>query len=311
MATIAPAPLNQALSRKKANPLPAILLSVGLIIAIVAAILGYLESRRTQAVTVLIHDVPYGQQITAEDVGTVEVSLHRPTQLAGMTDPSAIIGQYAARNLGANDLLQPSMVMIAPPTQPVYPNGEQLTPNMVPVPFATTTVGPITYRDRLNIGFSDPSGAPDLCDQAHAATTGTAKPSALPAASAGGPVLRPYACRLLSYVRILYVDANTAYLEMTPYQAQTVWALQSAGLQLWGERYGTTSDTLPALNRLDIGQVTTTQLIAPVPTPQVRPTAAAIPGGTSAIPGSVQPTAAPAVAPSVTSTGSMTTTTHP
>ena len=310
--TLAPAPLNQALARKKVNPLPAILVSVGMIVALAAAILGFLESQRTQAITVLTRAVPYGQQIVADDLGTIEVPLHRPDQIAGLTDPARIVGQYAARPLGVNDLLQPSMLMALPPSQPVYPNGEQLTPNMVPVPFATTSVGPITVRDRLNLGFSDPSGAADLCDPSRTATTGATAPSALPAA-AGGVVRRPYACRLVSNVRVLYVDAGVAYLELTPYQAQTIWAIQAAGLPLWGERYGSTSDPLPAMTRLDIGQVTHDDLIAPVSPPQAIPDR--IPGRTApgSIPGSTatsEPTSEPTVAPARRTTPTPTGTTH-
>lgn len=285
-----PAPLTHALTRTKRNPLPIILLVIGFLVAVACAILGYLESRRTQSVVVLVHDVPYGQPITAADIGNVEVPLHRPAQLAGITNPDSVVGQYAARNLGANDLLQPTMLMATPPTQPVYPNGEQLAPNMVPVPFATTTIGPISFRDRLNIGFSDPNGSPDLCDQTKAATSGAHAPSALPVVAR--MPLRPYACRLLSAIRVLYVDegAGVAYLELTPYQAQTIWALQAAGLPLWGERYGVTSDDLPALTRLDIGQVTPSQLTAPVATPQPRPTSGTtLPGSTSVVPGRSQP----------------------
>jgi hypothetical protein len=281
MSTTAPvAPLGQALTRRRANPLPALILAAGLIAAVALAALGFLESRKTEQVLVLIRDVPYGQQISAADVGPIELPLHRPSQLAGVGDPGAIIGQYAARSLGANDLLQPSMLMAAPPAQPVYPNGEQLAPNMVPLPFATATVGPISYRDRLNIGFSDPSGAPDLCRQARAAAGGA--PASAPAAIAAQA--RPYACRLLSSVRVLYVDegAAVAYLELTPYQAHTIWALQAAGLQLWGERYGAASAPLAELDRLDIGQVSADALGAPAPD-------GAIPGAGGALPGSDQP----------------------
>ncbi|NNJ12905.1 SAF domain-containing protein [Chloroflexales bacterium ZM16-3] len=281
MSTTAPvAPLGQALTRRRANPLPAIILAAGLIAAIALAALGFLESRKTEAVIILARDVPYGQQISAEDLGVVELPLHRPAQLAGVSRPAAAIGQYAARNLGASDLLQPAMLIAEPPGQPVYPNGEQLTLNMVPLPFATATVGPISYRDRLNIGFSDPSGAPDLCDQARSAAGGA--PSVAP--SVISAQARPYACRLLGSVRVLYVDegAGVAYLELTPYQAHTIWALQAAGLQLWGERYGAESLPLDALDRLDIGQVTISDLEAPVP-------AEGIPGAGGAIPGSEQP----------------------
>ncbi|MEI7771473.1 MAG: SAF domain-containing protein [Chloroflexales bacterium] len=278
--TPAATPLGQALAHKRASPLPTIILAVGLIAAIALASLGFLESRKTEAVVILARDVPYGQQIAAEDLGSVELPLHRPAQLAGVAGPTAAIGQYAARNLGANDLLQPAMLMAQPPTQPVYPNGEALAPNMVPLPFATATVGPISYRDRLNIGFSDPSGAPDLCDRARAAAGGS-RPAATQLATAQA---RAFACRLLSSVRVLYVDegAGVAYLELTPYQAHTVWALQAAGLQLWGERYGTTSAPLEGLDRLDIGQITLDALEAPA-------APGAIPGAGGAIPGSTKP----------------------
>jgi hypothetical protein len=279
-ATAPAAPLGQALARKRANPLPAIILAVGLIAAIALAALGFLESRKTEAVVVLARDVPYGQQIAADDLGAVELPLHRPAQLAGVSSPAAAVGQYAARNLGANDLLQPAMLMAQPPAQPVYPNGEALAANMVPLPFATATVGPISYRDRLNIGFSDPSGAQDLCDRARAAAGGQ-RPAAAPVSPAQA---RPYACRLLSSVRVLYVDegAGVAYLELTPYQAHTIWALQAAGLQLWGERYGAASAPLDGLDRLDIGQVTLDALEAPA-------APAAIPGAGGALPGTQLP----------------------
>jgi hypothetical protein len=98
---------------------------------------------------------------------------------------------------------------------------------------------------------------------------------------------RPFACRLLSSVRVLYVDdsAGLAYLELTPFQAHTVRALQAAGLELWGERYGRGSEILPALERLDIGQVSVEQLTAPVEAPAEDAAEAAVPGADTAIPG--------------------------
>ncbi len=287
MAPSTTAPLSQALARKRANPLPAVLLALGLIIAVAFAILGYLESQKTETVVVLVRDVPFGQQITREDLGVVELPLHRPAQLAGIGDLNAVMGRYAARDLGANDLVQPPMLLEAPPTQPVYPNGQALTPNMVPVPFATTTIGPLSFRDRVNIGFNDRSGSPDLCDQAQSAAAGVKPTFTPPMAGAAQP--RPFACRLLSSVRVLYVDeaAGVAYLELSPYQAHTIWALQAAGLELWGERYGVTSTPLPSLDRLDIGQVNREDLRAPVPAPATAEPA--LPGATSPIPGSRQP----------------------
>jgi hypothetical protein len=289
MAAITPnAPsLSQALTRKKNNPLPALLLAVGLIAAVGFAIMGYLESQKTEKVAVLIRDVAYGHMISAEDVGVVEVSKHRPEQLAGIQSVDAIVGKYAARNLGTNDMVQPGMLMAEPPLQPVYPNGEKLGDNMVPVPFSVGSIGPVNYHDRVNIGFTDSAGSPDLCDNAKRAADGD-KPTTVSAGD-GISQLRPYACRLMSYVRVLYIDSDVAYLEMTPYQAQTIWALQAAGLQMWGERYGIASDPLPAFNRLDFGQVNTDELLAPVPTPQPREdplVAPEIPGANAPIPGS-------------------------
>ena len=48
---------------------------------------------------------------------------------------------------------------------------------------------------------------------------------------------------------------SIAYLQLTPYQSHVIWALQAAGVSMWGERYGTSSDELPAMDRLDAGQV--------------------------------------------------------
>lgn len=269
MTTLSPgsAPLGQALARKRSSPLPALLLGLGLLVAVAFALLGYLESRRTEPVLILARDVPFGRQIVAEDLATIMLPLHRPALLAGIAETTAALGRYAARDLTADALVQPAMLLDAPPEQPVYPNGQALTPNMVPVPFATASIGPLTAHDRVNIGFSDPAGDQDLCDNARSAAAG-ARPTV---ASPTGPLAqtRPFACRLLSSVRVLYVDdgAGVAYLELTPYQAHSVHALQAAGLELWGERYGRSSDLLPSLDRLDIGQVNRPQLDATVTPP--------------------------------------------
>jgi hypothetical protein len=286
MSSIAPgvAPLSQALSRKRSNALPILLLGLGLIAAIAFAALGFLESRRTESVLVVVRPVPFGQQIVAEDLGSIALPLHRPTQLAGMADPGLAVGKYAAHDLHADAVVQPTMLLDAPPEQPVFPNGQALASNMVPLPFATLSIGPLTAHDRVNLGFSDRTGSPDLCDQAKQAAAG-AKPTIAPMTQAAQP--RPFACRLLSSVRVLYVDdsAGVAYLELTPFQAHTVRALQAAGLELWGERYGRGSEILPALERLDIGQVSVEQLNAPVEAPAEDADEAAVPGADSAIPG--------------------------
>jgi hypothetical protein len=147
-------------------------------------------------------------------------------------------------------------------------------------------LGPVSYRDLVNIGYSDPSGDPTLCDATQQALA-SERPSALPT---GGDTAayRPYACRLLSSVRVLWIDGGVAYLELSPYQAQAIWALQAAGLQLWGERYGVTSDPLPAFDRLDAGQLRVDALLAPVEPPQPRVDELedpAIPGADTSIPG--------------------------
>lgn len=289
MAVITPGTgtLSQALARKRSNALPLVLLALGLIVAVAFAVLGYLESQRTEQVVVLVRDVPFGQAISAEDLGVLMLPLHRPAQLAGLSDPALVVGKYAARDLGANDLAQPSMLLDEPPDQPVFPNGQALTPNMVPVPFATTSIGPLTARDTVNIGFSDRAGSPDLCDSARSAAAGE-RPTMIAASSALAQP-RPFACRLLSAVRVLYVDeaAAVAYLELTPYQAHTIRALQAAGLELWGERFGASSEQLPPLDRLDIGQVNSAELTAPAA--PVDAESSTIPGAQTTIPGSAQP----------------------
>jgi hypothetical protein len=265
MATTVPtSPLSQALTRKRSNPFPTILLAFGILVALGFALVGYLESRRTEAVVVLTRDIPFGQQITSADLHVIELPLHRPVEVQGIADPASLIGQYTTRDLGANDIVQPTMVQSSPPDQPVYPNGQQLSTNMVPVPFETTTIGPISYRDRVNIGFNDPTGDPQVCDAAQRAAAGRTPTFVSAENSFAQP--RAYACRLLSSVRVLYVDeeAGLAYLELTPYQSHTIWALQAAGLQLWGERYGSTSEPLDVLTRLDAGQINSSDLDAPV-----------------------------------------------
>lgn len=283
----APQTLDRALSSKKTNPLPVILVAVFALLALGTGIYGYIESRRTERIAIAATDIPYGTQITSDHLGTIEVPRYRPEQIAGITSPASIIGQYAARDMGINDVVNASMLMANPPDQPVYPNGAELTPNHVPVPFSTETIGPLTDRDRLNIGFTDPNGDPQLCDDVQAAAQG--EPTRLQTLQ--GELYRPYACRFLSDVRVLYVESGTAYLELSPFQAQAIWAIQAAGLPLWGERYGESSDELPPLTRLDIGQVDAEALTAPVPTPQAEEGDAeagerTIPGSDSAIPGS-------------------------
>src|SRR5262245_6547661 len=156
-------PLGQVLTPKKSNLVPALLLILGVIIALSAATYGYIESRRTEKVIIAVRSVPFGQPISADDLGTIELPLHRPIQLAGIGDPVLVVGKWAARTIGPNDLMKPNMLLDRPPDQPIYPSGQQLDKDTVPMPFATTTIGPLTEHDLVNVGFSDPSGDPKLC----------------------------------------------------------------------------------------------------------------------------------------------------
>jgi hypothetical protein len=304
------APLSQALNPKKSNLLPALLLVLGLIVALSAATYGYLESRRTEQVIIAVRDVPFGQQITADDLGTIELPLHRPAQLTGLSDPAAIIGAWAAREIGPNDVIQTTMVMSSAPAQPVYPSGQQLDKDTVPVPFSIATIGPLTVHDFVNVGYNAASGDPQLC----ASNSGVAQsaPAPAPVAEAGDDQVqpRPFACRLLQRVKVLYVDdgKQLAYLQMTPYQSHTIWALQAAGVSMWGERYGASSDELPAMDRLDAGQISTDRLTMTLSdtlklyNPEgmgggIPGASGSIPGTTSTIPGTPQATPAPTTAP--------------
>ena len=294
-------PIGQALTPKKSSLAPVLLLVLGIIIALGAAGYGYFESRRTETALVAVRAVPFGQQISADDLGTIELPLHRPIQLAGIGDASAVVGRWAAREIGPNDLLQPSMLLNRAPDQPVYPSGQQLDKDTVPVPFSTTTIGPLTARDLVNVGYNAASGDAQLCR----ANGGDASSPPAPGQNADdAPHGRPFACRLLQRVKVLYVDdgKELAYLQMTPYQSHTIWALQAAGVQLWGERYGATSDELPAMDRLDASQITTDRLTMTVSDTLTlyRPQGmgGSIPGSSNALPGQeARPTAAPATTP--------------
>jgi hypothetical protein len=254
-------PLNQALTPKKSNLLPALLLILGLVIALSAATYGYIESRRTEKVIIAVRSVPFGQQLTPDDLGTIELPLHRPIQLAGIGDPALVVGKWAAREIGPNDVVQPGMLLNKAPDQPVYPSGQQLDWDTVPVPFSTTTIGPLTHRDFVNIGFNDPSGDPHLCVANGGAATpstdtvGAVVPASAPSAGAGGQTLRlpPDGAREGAARRC---GEGHRLLADEPYQAHAIWALQAAQLQLWGERYGATSDPLPSLDRMDASQFT-------------------------------------------------------
>ena len=297
-------PLNQALTPKTSRLLPALLLVLGLLIALGAAAYGYLESRRTEQVIIAVRDVPFGQQISADDLGTIELPLHRPAQLTGIGDPAAVVGKWAARQIGPSDIVQSAMLMDDAPIQPVYPSGQQLDKDTVPIPFSTATIGPLTVHDLVNVGYNAPSGDPQLCVRDSAAPA-----NATPATDSAAGQPRPFACRLMQRLKVLYVDEGKqlAYLQMTPYQAHTIWALQVAGVAMWGERYGASSDELPAMDRLDAGQISADRLTMTLSdtlklySPQgmgggIPGAGSTIPGDSTRAPGS-PPTTAPAATP--------------
>lgn len=292
------APLSSALTPKKSQVAPMILLTLGLLIAVGAAAYGYIESRRTERVVIAVRDIPFGRQIVADDLALIEVPLHRPLQLAGVGNPVTVIGSYAARQIGPNDLIQSSMLSAAPPAEPVYPNGRKLERNMVPVPFALAAVGPISDRDLINIGFL--STDPTLCDREAAdVPVGTALTAPAPVSLGSGETGEPqfsraYACRLMSGVPILYIehgeDGGIAYLEMTPTQAHALRAVQAAGATLWGERYGATSEPLLYMDRLDAAQVILPDLTQPVTTTiRIEPQRVIVPGEAASVPGAESP----------------------
>ncbi len=259
-------PTAQAIAPTKRNVAPTLLLLVGLIVLALGAAFGYYQQTRTEQVLILLRPLVHGQQITSEDVGTIEVPLHRPQQLAGMTNAAAVVGKYASGDARPNDLVQPALLLDKKPEQPVYPSGEELKQGMVVLPFATATIGPVTNDDVINIGFNDPTGDPTRCK--NAGSSGGAKTPSV--GTDGQP--QAYACRLITSVNVLHVDGGIAYVELPPETAHTLWALQAAGLGTWGERYGIGSTPLEPMDRLDFGQVNPDMVTIPVQIPGTQPT---------------------------------------
>lgn len=278
-------PLGHVLTPKKSNLVPALLLILGIVVALSAATYGYIESRRTERVLIAVRSVPFGQQITVDDLGTIELPMHRPAQVAGIGNPNLVIGRWAAREIGPNDLLQRNMLLDTRPDQPVYPSGVKLDRDTVPVPFSLDTIGPLTHHDVVNVGYNSQTGDPAMC-RANGGDVQETGP-----VEVGAVRGRPFACRLLQRVKVLYVDEGkgVVYLQMTPYQAHTIWSLQATQVQLWGERYGATSDELPSMDRLDASQIELDRLTMTLSdtlklySPQG--VGGAIPGDNSAIPG--------------------------
>lgn len=219
----------------------------GLIGALLMAVLAWREGARQEPVMVVLREITVGAPLAAEDFELVMLPRHRPVQLRGISDQRAVVGRYAARELRPGDLLQPSMLRDDAPSQPRYPNGALLTRGMVPFAVALRGLGPLSVHDRLNLGFSDSGGGAQLC-------------SAAPDTAAV-----PYACRLLSSLRILYIDeaAGLLYVEVTPYQAQSLYALQAAGVVLWAERYAADAPQLSELSRLESRAIERSRLQAP------------------------------------------------
>ena len=269
--------LSQAVTPRRSRFWPTVLLVASVVFMIVMAVVGFLQLARTERVIILVRPVAYGQPISAEDLATVEVSRHRPQQLAGVGDPGLAIGKYAARALAPDDLLQPSMLLETAPSRPVYPSGEELGAEMVAIPFSTETTGPITNTDVLNIGFYDESGDAQRCvDPSEQAPRPVAAPSEQQPAvedeivsgvaqDAPAQAGQPYACRLLVNVNVLHVDGEkaTAYLELTPYQAQAMRAVQAAALPLYAERSTSGLAELEPLTRLDPSQLAREALSTP------------------------------------------------
>jgi hypothetical protein len=224
------------LQEQRREVLAILLISGGMLGAVTMAALAWHESARQEAVLVVARDLPAGSLLSSDDLEVVWLPQHRPAVLRGISDRRLVIGQYSVRELRAGDLLQPTMLQAQAPTVPRYANGRQLTVGMVPFAFSLRGLGPISENDLVNLGFSDSGGAVQLCG-----------------GTADTPTGQAYACRLISRVRILAIDtaAGQLYLEVTPYQAQSLYALQAAGVVLWAERYAADGPPLPALSRLE------------------------------------------------------------
>lgn len=277
-----------------------VLIGLGVVLFLVASAWLYWESRRFEPVVVAVRDIVAGQQITAQDLGIVDMPRDRPDAVRGFGDPSAVIGNYAEVTILANTVIVPRMVRANPPTEITYPNGRALPPNMVGVPIDVSTLGPVTDRDALNIGFI--SDQPSYCERALASSINPDAPppvvSTLPVVPAVGqpspesgemPVVQQgstepprYACRWASSLSILYIDPDRslAYVAMTPAQSLAYQALRATGAEVWFERYSLASQPLQYLDRRYLQQVSLGELTDPVETtlrPEPRRPAPALP----------------------------------
>lgn len=237
----------QGLTPKKSSWVGQLLLLVGIVVALTAAGYGLLQSSAQDQVLVAVRDIPYGQQIAAADVKIIALPKHRAAELQGIPNAGLVVGNWAGRTIHAGDVVQPQAVAASDMAQPVYPNGILLPSDHVAVPFEINAVGPITDRDVLNIGVSGQDAT--VC-------SGTQSVVAPDVAAV------PFACRVFDRIRILYIDVDTgtAFLAMTPYQAQAYRAYQASGVTIWAERYGAASRMLPILDRLDVNAINADQL---------------------------------------------------
>lgn len=251
-------PLSQTVAPKKSNKGIKLLILAAAVLCIMLAVGAWFAQQRKERVVIATRHVPFGQQIAKDDLATIEVAYDRAQQIQGITNPNIVIGQWARHEIVENAMILPAMLQATPPTQPVYPSGQMLNKNMVAVPFSTETVGPLTIRDLINIVYLDETGDPRRCNTyTIPASTGTTTNTSQ-TTSQGDELGQPYACRLVTGVRVLHVDAEqkVAYIEVPQETSLSVWAVQAAGLPMYAERIGATSDPMVPLQRLDVTQIT-------------------------------------------------------
>lgn len=243
--------------------MPAILTLIALLIS--GSGLGLaLTANQTEQVLVWARPVVAGQRISAEDITTIALPINRPPALNTLSEGNQPVGLWVLRNNNTGELINSSQLSTTAPTIPFYPNGASLPANMVALPFATDTIGPLSDNDTININFIDSSGDPQRCT----ALGGTSEQIEAIANDLQGKHL-PITCRLLPQMEVLYVDSanQIAYLAATPYQSQAVYTLSAIEhVQLYGERYGSTSEALPYLTLLNPANLNADMLTGPVST---------------------------------------------
>ncbi len=243
-----------------------LLLVVGSLVVIGLGLYMTIVGNRSELVLVWARPVVAGQQISDEDITTMALPINRPEQLQTLKGSSNIIGMWATRSTGTGELVTAQQLSAEAPTTPYYPNGAKLPENMVALPFSLQSVGPIDDHDTVNISFVDTTGDPQRCSALGGQSAqATALPNTPSADTQGNPL--PITCRLLPQVPVLYVDQGDkiAYLAVTPYQSQVVYTLSALEtVQLYGERYGTTSSPLPYMTLLTPSSIDADLLTGPV-----------------------------------------------